>query len=332
MSDQSASAPSRPEAPRVSVAFTFYRVHREALLLAREERRRLAADFVAAAAEGASRHLGLVRPYSLLGTRADADLLLWQAAPTPEGLQGFAAALRATELAPYLERPYHYLSLTRRSMYLERHAGDPGRAVVKPEGSRYLFVYPFVKTRAWYALSMEERQRMMDEHIARRPQVPRDQDQHHLLLRPGRPGVRRRLRGGQPGRVPRPGDGAARPPKPAPTPCATRRASPASPSPCSLPWRWPSVSPSAPQTRTARRQRPPRPRRSRSRPVSAPAGPAAPGMTGEARFLAACRREAVDRTPVWYMRQAGRCLQEYRDLRKRYDILTLARTPELSTR
>ena len=65
--------------------------------------------------------------------------------------------------------------------------------------------------------------------------------------------------------------------------------------------------------------------------MSAPAGPAAPGMTGEARFLAACRREAVDRTPVWYMRQAGRCLQEYRDLRKRYDILTLARTPELST-
>jgi chlorite dismutase len=165
MSDQPATAPSRPEAPRVSVAFTFYRVHREALLLAPEERRRLAEAFVAAAAEGASRHLGLVRPYSLLGTRADADLLLWQAAPTPEGLQGFAAALRATELAPYLERPYHYLSLTRRSMYLERHAGDPGRAVVKPEGSRYLFVYPFVKTRAWYALSMEERQRMMDEHI-----------------------------------------------------------------------------------------------------------------------------------------------------------------------
>jgi uroporphyrinogen decarboxylase len=52
-------------------------------------------------------------------------------------------------------------------------------------------------------------------------------------------------------------------------------------------------------------------------------------MTGEQRFLAACRREPVDRTPVWFMRQAGRCLQEYRDLRQRYDILTMTRTPEL---
>lgn len=52
-------------------------------------------------------------------------------------------------------------------------------------------------------------------------------------------------------------------------------------------------------------------------------------MTGAERFLAACRREEVDATPVWFMRQAGRCLAEYRELRERYDILTMARTPEL---
>ncbi|MBX5458203.1 MAG: uroporphyrinogen decarboxylase [Thermogemmatispora sp.] len=57
------------------------------------------------------------------------------------------------------------------------------------------------------------------------------------------------------------------------------------------------------------------------------AGPAA--STGLARFLAACRREQPDATPVWFMRQAGRCLAEYRELRKRYDILTMAKTPEL---
>jgi uroporphyrinogen decarboxylase len=52
-------------------------------------------------------------------------------------------------------------------------------------------------------------------------------------------------------------------------------------------------------------------------------------MTGEQRFIAAARREAVDATPVWFMRQAGRCLADYRALRERYDILTLAKTPEL---
>ena len=52
-------------------------------------------------------------------------------------------------------------------------------------------------------------------------------------------------------------------------------------------------------------------------------------MTGAERFLAAARREPVDRTPVWFMRQAGRCLAGYRELRERYDILTLTRTPEL---
>lgn len=54
-------------------------------------------------------------------------------------------------------------------------------------------------------------------------------------------------------------------------------------------------------------------------------------MTGLERFLAACHREQPDVTPVWFMRQAGRCLAEYRELRKRYDILTMAKTPELCT-
>jgi uroporphyrinogen decarboxylase len=51
--------------------------------------------------------------------------------------------------------------------------------------------------------------------------------------------------------------------------------------------------------------------------------------TGEDRFLAALRHEQPDATPVWFMRQAGRALAEYRALRERYPILTLAKTPEL---
>ncbi|HVB22465.1 MAG TPA: uroporphyrinogen decarboxylase [Ktedonobacteraceae bacterium] len=51
--------------------------------------------------------------------------------------------------------------------------------------------------------------------------------------------------------------------------------------------------------------------------------------TGIARFLAACHHRQPDATPIWFMRQAGRCLADYRELRKRYDILTMAKTPEL---
>lgn len=54
-----------------------------------------------------------------------------------------------------------------------------------------------------------------------------------------------------------------------------------------------------------------------------------PPHTGVARFLDACHLRQPDATPVWFMRQAGRCLAEYRELRKRYDILTMAKTPEL---
>lgn len=109
----------------------------------------------------------LIRAYSLVGTRGDADFLLWQIGDRLEDLQALHTQLFSTQLGVYLSIPYSYLAMTRRSMYVspEEQARE-NRLIVQPTEAKYLFVYPFVKTRAWYELPKEERQRMMDEHIA----------------------------------------------------------------------------------------------------------------------------------------------------------------------
>ena len=63
--------------------------------------------------------------------------------------------------------PHAYLSMTKRSTYVDKL--DPehqdSRLFITPAQSKYLFVYPFVKNREWYAMPFEQRQAMMDEHI-----------------------------------------------------------------------------------------------------------------------------------------------------------------------
>jgi uroporphyrinogen decarboxylase len=64
--------------------------------------------------------------------------------------------------------------------------------------------------------------------------------------------------------------------------------------------------------------------------MNQPAADSARAGVANSRFLRACRRESVDATPVWFMRQAGRYMAEYRRLREHYGILELIKNPELA--
>jgi chlorite dismutase len=156
---------------RQHIRFSFYRVRPEWRLRSATERAADREEVAALIREIGDRQGVLIRPYSLVGTRGDADLLLWLVSERIDDLHEFSARLNRTRLAAYLESPYSYFSMTKQSMYVEKHQhadqeGRSNRLVIAPSGRRYLFVYPFVKTRAWYRLSADERQRQMSEHIA----------------------------------------------------------------------------------------------------------------------------------------------------------------------
>ena len=111
----------------------------------------------------------LLRPYSTMGTRADTEFLLWQIAEKPEIFQELAASIMNTSMGAYLKLDYSYLSQTKRSIYEIRIDGveesDEERLVIDPSESKWLFVYPFIKTRDWYQLSQSARQNLSLIHI-----------------------------------------------------------------------------------------------------------------------------------------------------------------------
>lgn len=152
---------------RQFVKYTFYQVDPLWRRLPPDMRADNKLEFAALVDEAAS-HM-LVRSYSLVGLRGDVDFLLWQAADTLESLQEVATTLWASGLGRYLTLPYSYLAMTHRSQYVgqHRHAGQEGATVkLRPLDAKYLIIYPFVKTREWYRLPPEERQRMMNDHFA----------------------------------------------------------------------------------------------------------------------------------------------------------------------
>ena len=160
------TGPSGQAATRQFVKYTFFKVAPAWRGLPADERDAMKQEVVDVLETFAERML--IRAYSTVGTRGDCDLMLWTVSDRLEDFQDLTARLFGAKIGTYLEMPYSYLAMTRRSQYVDKHVheGQEGtRLRVRPGDARYLFVYPFVKTRAWYLLPLEERQAIMDVHI-----------------------------------------------------------------------------------------------------------------------------------------------------------------------
>ena len=87
--------------------------------------------------------------YSTIGLRPDTDFLLWRIASGPDAFQEQARAINKTRLGRYLSTPHSLVSMTKRSMYIDKldpfHTTE-SRTHIIPGKRKYLFVYPFVKT------------------------------------------------------------------------------------------------------------------------------------------------------------------------------------------
>ncbi len=147
------------------VKYTFLKVDPAWRRLPAGERAAHKREFIAACEDFASERL--LRAFSMVGTRGDTDLMLLSQATNLERIHEFHVVLAQSGLMKWCSQPYSYLAMTKPSEY-----SDESRLEVRPAHSRYLFVYPFVKTREWYAKPADERWRIMQEHIEIGRQYP----------------------------------------------------------------------------------------------------------------------------------------------------------------
>jgi len=145
-------------AKRFFVKYTFFKVDPAWRRLDADARAQGKREFLAACEDFADGHL--LQAFSLVGTRGDADLLLIAESENLDRIHELHVVLGQSGLAAWATTPYSFLGLRKASEY-----SDERREVPRAFHGHYLFVYPFVKTRTWYALPAEERYRIMQDHI-----------------------------------------------------------------------------------------------------------------------------------------------------------------------
>jgi chlorite dismutase len=145
-------------AARRFVKYTFLKLEPAWRRLPAAEREQHKRELIAACEDFADGHL--LQSFSLVGTRGDADLMLLAEAENLERIHEFHVVLGQSGLMRWAAIPHSFLGMRKSSEYSEDERVNP-----RAFRGRYVFVYPFVKSREWYALPGQERWRIMQGHI-----------------------------------------------------------------------------------------------------------------------------------------------------------------------
>ena len=145
-------------AHRNFVKFTFLKVDPAWRRLPLAERSRHKHEFASACGDFATDRF--LRAFSLVGTRGDTDLLLWCASPGLVDIHEFHVVLGQSGLMHWAYTPYSFLGIRKSSEYSPEE-----RVTARGFRGKYVFVYPFVKSREWYRPPADERMRIMQRHI-----------------------------------------------------------------------------------------------------------------------------------------------------------------------
>lgn len=151
--------------PHQYVNFVFYKVQPDWRRLDQQTKNKRCKEFLSVAESYSKKIIFL--SYSTLGIRADCDFMLWRISYRLEDFQEMSTKMLKTEFGKYLTTTYSYLSMAKRSTYVDKISPEhsESRTKIVPGKHKYIFVYPFLKTRDWYLLPLETRQAMMNEHI-----------------------------------------------------------------------------------------------------------------------------------------------------------------------
>ena len=162
-----ADAAPEKKVQRQYVNFAFYKLDPAFRRLPKEERDAAKKEFLDLLEDFDSDSNVIFLSYSMVGIRSEVDIMFWRISYEMEAFTSMSTRMYQTKFGQYLMQVNSYFSQTKRSMYQDmfnpEHEED--RTHIIPGKAKYLFIYPFVKTRDWYLLTQFTRQGIMDEHI-----------------------------------------------------------------------------------------------------------------------------------------------------------------------